>query len=70
VAVSLAGVRYRLVGGHSMTVHVKLNRAGRRLLARFRGLPVKVTLTQAGRSKPVATRKLKIRVRRPKSPGH
>jgi hypothetical protein len=53
-----------------MTVHVKLNRAGRRLLARFRGLPVKVTLTQAGRSKPVATRKLKIRVRRPKSPGH
>jgi hypothetical protein len=70
VTVSVAGVRYRLAGGRSMTVHVKLNRTGGSLLARFRALPVKVTLRQAGRSKPVATRKLKIRVRRPKSPGH
>jgi hypothetical protein len=70
VTVAVGSARYRLAGGHSMTMHVKLNRVGRVLLARFHKLPVKVTLTQAGRSKPVATRKLKIKARRRTKRGH
>ena len=46
-------------------MHLKLNRAGRRLLADFRKLPVKVTVGQAGARKPISTRTGTIHAKTP-----
>ena len=66
VTTKVAGAGYVLAGGRSITVHVKLNRVGRRLLARFHKLPVKVAVTQVGKRKAISTRKQTIHARKPK----
>ena len=66
VTTKVAGAGYSLAGGRSITVHVKLNRVGRRLLARFHKLPVKVAVTQVGKRKAISTRKQTIHARKPK----
>lgn len=70
VTTRVPSASYTLAAGRSMTVHLRLNRTGRRLLARFHKLPVKVTVTQVGKPKPISTRKLTIHLRKPKHHSH
>ena len=70
VTAKVAGATYGLAGGRSMTVHLRLNRTGQRLLARFHKLPVEVTVTQVGKPRPISTRKLTIHLRKPKHHRH
>lgn len=56
----------RIAAGRALTVTIKLNRTGRKLLARFKRLPVKltITLTVDRQRSLVATRKLTLKRRR------
>ena len=66
VTANVGGAGYKVAGGRAITVHVKLNRTGQRLLTRFRKLPVKVVVTQTGDRKAVSTHKQTIRARKAK----
>jgi len=70
VTTKVGGAGYVLAGGRTITVHVRLNRVGRGLLARFQKLPVKVTVTQAGKRKPISTREQTLHARKPKDHTH
>ena len=47
--VVLARVKSTLVAGQRKTIHLKLNSAGRRLLAKFHRIKVKLTIAEAGK---------------------
>ncbi len=61
--VILATKRLRIAAGRTMTVTVKLNATGRKLLAKFKRLPVKltITLTLDGQNTVVTIRKLTVK---------
>jgi hypothetical protein len=58
--------RYTLAGGKSLKVTVKLNASGRKLLRRFRRLPVSVTVTQG--TKTIRLTRLTIKAPAKKKP--
>ena len=60
---------YSLAGGQTVTLKLKLNRKGKRLLRRFGKLPVRVTVTQAnasGKQTAISRHKLKIKKKKHK----
>jgi hypothetical protein len=65
--VAVARGRYKLFGGESVTLTVKLNRRGKALLKRFGKLPVIVKITQlnaSGKQVTISHRKLTIKPRK------
>jgi hypothetical protein len=67
VTTGVGSAAYRVAGGRTITVHVTLNRTGKRLLTEFRKLPVRVTVTQSGKTKAISTRTQTIRAPKPKA---
>jgi hypothetical protein len=67
--VTVARATYKLTGGQRITLKVKLNRKGKRLLKRFGKLPVIVKITQlntAGQQATISHKKLTIKPRHKK----
>jgi hypothetical protein len=67
--VTVARASYKLIGGKSVTLKVKLNRKGKALLKRFGNVPVIVKINQlnaAGKRVTISRHKLKIKPRHKK----
>jgi hypothetical protein len=56
--------RFTIAAGRKKTVVVTLNATGRRLLARYHRLPLRLTIALAGQSRPVARAKLTLKAPR------
>jgi Putative Ig domain len=58
---TLAGAAYALTGASRKTFTITLNKTGKRLLAKYRKLPAKLTLTPTGARTPGATKTVTFR---------
>jgi hypothetical protein len=67
--VVLGSATATLTAGHSKTITVSLNAAGKRLLAKHHQLKAKLTLAQSGHSGPVAVKTLTFEAK-PKTNKH
>jgi hypothetical protein len=65
--VALGKATYNTTGGHHRTVTIKLDATGRRLLARYSGLPVKLAATPTGSKRAAATKTVKLKPSKPRS---